>query len=125
MWIEDSKPHKRDMGKAMSGFLLTLRAVQTFKRLKMETITTMVAEVLPIFENWIRSAVRDEMLKTLEADRAQAKPEKMLTREEVCEILHISKPTLWQRTKKGKIECVRVGRRVLYAESTIKKYMEG
>lgn len=85
----------------------------------------MVTEVLPIFETWIRAAVRDEMLKTLAEDRAQAKPENMLTREEVCDLLHISKPTLWLKTKQGDIECVRVGRRVLYAESTIKKYMEG
>ena len=91
----------------------------------MDTLTTIVAEVLPIFENWLRATVRDEMLKTLAADRAQAKPESMLTREEVCELLHISKPTLWLKTKNGEIECVRVGRRVLYAESTIKKFMEG
>ena len=84
----------------------------------------MVAEVLPVFENWLRVTVRDEMLKTLAADRAQAKPENMLTREEVCELLHISKPTLWLKTKNGEIECVRVGRRVLYSESSIKKYME-
>ena len=91
----------------------------------METITTMVAEVLPIFENWIRAAVRDEMSKTLEADRAKAKPDRMLTRDEVCAMMHISKPTLWAKTKDGEIECVRVGRRVLYSESSIKKYMEG
>ena len=90
----------------------------------MDTITTMVTEVLPIFENWLRATVRDEMLKTLAADRAQAKPENMLTREEVCELLHISKTTLWLKTKNGEIECVRVGRRVLYSESSIKKYME-
>ena len=91
----------------------------------MEKITTMVNEMLPIFEEWLRATVRDEMLKTLAADRAQAKPEKMLTRDEVCEILHISKPTLWTKTKKGKLDCVKAGRRVLYAESAIKKYMEG
>ena len=91
----------------------------------METITTMVAEVLPIFENWLRATVRDEMLKTLATDRALAKPEKMLTRDEVCEILHISKPTLWTKTKNGELECVKAGRRVLYSESAIKKYMEG
>ena len=85
----------------------------------------MVAEVLPIFENWIRAAVRDEMLKTLEADRLKAKPERNYSRDEVCAMLHISKPTLWSKTKNGELECVRVGRRVLYSESTIKKYMEG
>lgn len=85
----------------------------------------MVTEMLPILENWLRAAVRDEMSKTLEADRLKAKPERNYSRDEVCAMLHISKPTLWQKTKSGELECVRVGRRVLYSESTIKKYMEG
>lgn len=29
MWNEDSKPHQRNMGKAKSGFLLTLLAAPT------------------------------------------------------------------------------------------------
>lgn len=91
----------------------------------METITTLTEQLLPVFENWLRATVRDEMLKTLAADRAQAKPERMLTREEVCELLHITKPTLWAKTKEGKISCVRNGRRVLYRESVVKNYMEG
>ena len=90
----------------------------------MEGITNFVGEILPIFENWLRATVREEMIKTLDADRQKAKPETMLTRDEVCKMLHISKPTLWQKTKGGEIECVKVGRRVLYKESVIKKWME-
>lgn len=91
----------------------------------MEGITNFVGEILPIFENWLRATVRDEMLKTLEADRLKAKPERNYSRDEVCAMLHISKPTLWQKTKSGEIEATRIGRRVLYSESSIKKYMEG
>ena len=90
----------------------------------MEAITRLMGEVMPVFEDWLRETVREEMIKTLEADRQKAKPERMLTRDEVCMMLHISKPTLWQKTKGGEIECVKVGRRVLYRESTVKKWME-
>ena len=89
----------------------------------MEAITRLVGEVMPVFEDWLRETVREEMIKTLEADRQKAKPERMLTRDEVCKMLHISKPTLWQKTKSGEIECVKVGRRVLYKEGTIKKWL--
>lgn len=88
-------------------------------------ITTLAAEVLPVFEEWLRRTVRDEVTNALQADRNAARPEKMLTRDEVCAILRISKPTLWEKTKTGKISCVRNGRRVLYKESVVKNYMEG
>lgn len=85
----------------------------------------MVANVLPVFENWLRATVSDEVSKALEADRQKAKPERMLSRNEVCQMLGVSMPTLWSKTKSGEIECTRVGRRVLYTESAIKKFMEG
>lgn len=91
----------------------------------MDMITTLAAEVLPVFEEWLRKTVRDEVINALQADRNAARPEKMLTRDEVCTILRITKPTLWARTKEGKISCVRAGRRVLYRESAVKNYMEG
>ncbi len=76
-------------------------------------------------ENWLREIVRDEVAKALTVDRQQKTPDRQLTREEVCTLLHISKPTLWQKTKAGEIPCTHVGRRVLYAEAAIKNYMEG
>ncbi len=91
----------------------------------MEEMTTMFAGMMPVVENWLRTAVREEVANALEADRQQAKPEKMYSREEVCELLHISKPTLWVKTKNGEIPATHAGRRVLYSESAIKKYMEG
>ena len=80
--------------------------------------------MLPVFENWLRNTVRDEMEKTLEAEREKARPERNLTRDEVCNLLHISKPTLWKKTKQGEINAITIGRRVLYAESEVKRYLE-
>lgn len=87
----------------------------------MEGITRMVGKFLPTIETWLRAIVKDEMQKTLEADRIKAKPQRNYSREEVCQLLHISKPTLWAKTKSGEIEATHVGRRVLYSESEVKR----
>ena len=90
----------------------------------MEEIKNVMGAMLPVFENWLRNTVRDEMERTLEAEREKARPERNLTRDEVCNLLHISKPTLWKKTKQGEISAITIGRRVLYAESEVKRYLE-
>ncbi len=90
----------------------------------MEEIKNVMGAMLPVFENWLRNTVRDEMERTLEAEREKARPERNLTRDEVCNLLHISKPTLWKKTKQGEINAITIGRRVLYAESEVKRYLE-
>jgi excisionase family DNA binding protein len=44
----------------------------------------------------------------------QAKEKKYLTRQEVCEKLNISLPTLWKLTKNNEIQGCKIGGRVLY-----------
>lgn len=90
----------------------------------MEGIAEVVGGILPIFENWLRSTVRDEVQKALEADRMKAKPERNYSRDEVCALLHISKPTLWKKTQSGEITATHIGRRVIYSESEVKRFME-
>ena len=91
----------------------------------MDEISVLFADIMPAVENWLRAAVREEVANALDADREKAKPEKMYSREEVCAMLHISKPTLWAKTKSGEIPATHAGRRVLYSQSAIKNYMEG
>ena len=73
---------------------------------------------------FLRLCVSDEVRKTLDEERQKVKPERNLTRDEVCNLLHISKVTLWKKTKQGEISAITIGRRVLYAESEIKRYLE-
>lgn len=89
----------------------------------MEEIKNVMGAMLPVFENWLRNTVRDEMDRTLEAEREKARPERNLTRDEVCNLLHISKPTLWKKTKQGEISAITIGRRVLYAESEVRRVL--
>ena len=87
-------------------------------------LKNVVSEILPVIEQWLRATVREEMQNSLEADRQKLKPERNYSRDEVCALLHISKPTLWKKTKDGDIESIHVGRRVLYPESVVKRLLE-
>ena len=89
----------------------------------MDEINKLLVGVLPVVENWLRATVSEEVNKALMADRQKARVERTLSVNEVCEILHVSKPTLWDRTKKGKIKAVKKGRRVLYSESEVRRYL--
>lgn len=53
-------------------------------------------------------------LVTLTNTNQQVPTSKLLTRKEVCEILHINFSTLWKWTKNEKIPCHRIGNRVYY-----------
>ncbi len=87
-------------------------------------LNSLFSEALPFVETWLRGVVSDEVRKTLNEEQQKAKPERNLTRDEVCELLHISKPTLWKKTKQGEISAITIGRRVLYSESEVKRYLE-
>lgn len=88
-------------------------------------LSSLLAEALPIVEEWLRKVVADEVRKTIQEEREKAKPERYLSRDEVCQLCGISKVTLWQKTKNGEIKATNVGRRVTYAESEVKRFMEG
>lgn len=88
------------------------------------TLNSLFSEALPYIESWLRGVLRDEVKKAMDDERQKAKPERNLTRDEVCRLLHISKPTLWKLTKEKKINAITIGRRVLYAESEVKRYLE-
>ena len=88
-------------------------------------LSSLCAEALPIVENWLRDVIRDEVRRTIEEERQKARPARYLSRDEVCQLVGISKPTLWKKTKDGEIKATKVGRRVTYAESEVKRFMEG
>lgn len=87
-------------------------------------LNDLFSEALPFVETWLRGVVSDEVRKTLDEERQKAKPERNLTRDEVCELLKVSKVTLWKLTKEKKINAITIGRRVFYIESEIKRFLE-
>lgn len=46
-------------------------------------------------------------------------PERLLTRDEVCELLSIDQSTLWHWTNKGKVRAYGIGHRRYYKRSEI------
>lgn len=87
-------------------------------------INGLLAEALPQVEAWLRGIVSNEVSKVLQQKEQERKPEQNYSRDEVCKLLKISKVTLWQRTKEGKIRATKIGRRVVYTESEVKRFLE-
>lgn len=69
-----------------------------------------------------RKIVREEIRAALED--AKNAPQKMYSREEASQVLHITIPTLWKWEKQGVINGVRVNRRVLYSEDEISRVLK-
>ena len=92
----------------------------------MKEIEALANTLLPQVEAWLRGVVKDEVTKALEADQAKKRPPKTYTRKEVATMAHISLPTLWAKMKEGKITPLpNNGRRVIFSEEEVKKFMEG
>lgn len=89
----------------------------------MEEMQKVMGAILPVFESWLRRTVHNEMERTLASEREKAKPEKTYSRDEVCAIAHISKVTLWKKEKEGAITATRIGRRVVFTESEVKRFL--
>jgi excisionase family DNA binding protein len=65
----------------------------------------------------IAKAVSQELAAKLPTD--QPAQDDLLSREEAARLLHITLPTLRQRTKEGRLRGYRMGARVLYRRSEV------
>lgn len=88
-----------------------------------DNMTLLFSEFGTMVQNWIRTAIREEVSKALAEDHAAQKPTKQYTRREVCKLLNISMPTLWAKTKNGEIRATKIGRRVLYSEREVQRLL--
>lgn len=69
-----------------------------------------------------RKIVREEIRAAIK--EASDAPQKMYSREEASQVLHITIPTLWKWEKEGVINGVRVNRRVLFSEDEINRVLK-
>lgn len=61
----------------------------------------------------------------LSAEIAEARKEKYLTKEEVKEICGVCDATLWHWNRKGYLRTVKIGNKVRYRQSDIRRILEG
>lgn len=69
----------------------------------------------------LRDLIRESIRAELETLTPPQEETRYLTRSQVCELLHISLPTLGEYQKHGLIIGRRFGRRVLYDQTEIKE----
>jgi excisionase family DNA binding protein len=58
-------------------------------------------------------------LLPIQNKECKGQDDELLTREEVCQFLNITKTTLWKLTKNGKYKSYGVGNRILYKKSEL------
>jgi excisionase family DNA binding protein len=78
-------------------------------------IITITTEQL---DSLIRKAISDELNKTQES-----KEEKLITRTEACELLGITKPTLYSYCKKGLLNIFSIGGKQRMKLSEVNKFI--
>jgi hypothetical protein len=67
--------------------------------------------------------VIDDTKRKLEQEIIENKAEKYIDRTRVKELLDVDDTTLWRWNKKGYLKCIKVGGKVRYALSDIKKLL--
>lgn len=80
--------------------------------------------LLMIDEAALKRIVADTVRQVLNQAKAEAEAAKemaTLTREEVAELLNVTKPTLWRWEKMGYLIPKKVGKRVLYLRSEVEE----
>ncbi len=91
----------------------------------MKEVSELFYALMPSVEAWLRGVVSDEVQKALEVEQSKKRPPRTLTRKQVSEMLHVSLPTLWQMVKDKRIAPLpKTGRRVLFAESEVKRFLQ-
>ena len=68
----------------------------------------------------IKEVIKDELLE-VRKQLQEKDSDVLMSRQETCEFLKISITTLWQWTKKGKIESYGIGNRVYYKKEDLLK----
>lgn len=71
----------------------------------------------------LENRLAQKLMQVLE-DRVKMIQNKKLTRSEVAERLKISLTTVYQHTKDGLLVCENAGRRVLYDEKEVTRYLQ-
>lgn len=72
-----------------------------------------------LFWEKMRKMIRQEVVFCLKTFSMTSKPEKAYTITEVCDKFQISKPTLYEWIKAGKITPVKIGRRVFFNQKEV------
>lgn len=87
----------------------------------------MKAKIQILRDNEIKFITLDELLDEFEKlkqtslQKTNDEEERLLTRVEVCDLLHISLPTIHTWSKSGRLKPIKIGARVLFKEKDIKQ----
>ncbi|WP_372751606.1 helix-turn-helix domain-containing protein [Labilibaculum sp.] len=74
--------------------------------------------------DYLKELIREVISEELKKGNKPKDETKFRTRLEVAELLKITLPTLHEYTKEGRIQAMRIGRRVLYSEQAVQEALQ-
>lgn len=87
--------------------------------------TNMLIQISPEqLSQMIISGIREELQKFQSVSGEKSNNKDLMTRKEVCDYLQCSQTSLWNWTRKGKINAIKVGKKkVLYRKKDVDTFL--
>ena len=87
--------------------------------------TNMLIQISPEqLSQMIISGIREELQKFQSVSGEKSNNKDLMTRKEVCDYLQCSQTSLWDWTRKGKINAIKVGKKkVLYRKKDVDTFL--
>ena len=104
-----------DSGKQTNSFIINLELnVMLAANATNPLFTLTIQEAEPLFKKWLSDVLLSDPQLPVKSE-----PDKFLTRQDACEILRLSLPTLAKYSKLGIIKAKRIGNRILYSPEAV------
>ncbi len=78
-------------------------------------------ELIELIKVAVRDILHEQQVTTIAHSPPTSQDTEVLSPTQVCNVLHISRPTLSKYNKLGKIKAVRIGGKIFYKKSDINK----
>ncbi|MBN1988734.1 MAG: helix-turn-helix domain-containing protein [Bacteroidales bacterium] len=75
----------------------------------------------PIFKGWVKDVLAENQPQQVEPTTL---PDQLLTIQQAADFLHLSVPTLYSKTSKRELPCMKQGKRLYFSQKELVEYLK-